>query len=329
MLIAEAIFVRYSNISLMKRLIPLLALLVGLSTLSYAQKYKNPEQYLREYSTQNRKIHKKNLLYLKSSIKGDDPRKVARYREMVIEQLKDSRTYITRVGPYGDQDVLNREYIAGLTLFIDAFENDFGIAEELTANRFNSYDDLKKYYDAVFVAEGKMMDANDKMEAAEDYFAKMNFINLVRDEEVEEEYEKLDEVTLYTRDMTLSFYRAGAQVRRFIEMAASDNKDSLQDVLGDLRKAIKESKAEIAEYANFEGNSKLYKATLYYLEELSDEVNNNLGTLADQIQNDFLDEKEYKKVQKNYERFQARNQELVEEFLETRSELIMDYLPED
>ncbi len=313
----------------MTRLLPILALVIGFSFSVDAQKYKNPQQYLREFSNQNRKINKKNLLYLKASLKGMDERRVARYREMMVEQLKESKTAIERLGPYKDYDILKREYVDGLTIFIEAYEKDFGIAEELIKKRYDSYEDLKKYYEAVYKAEGEMMKATFKLEAAEDHFAKTHFFTLERDEEIQEEYAQLDEVTLYTRDMTLSFFRVEAEVREYLGVIGRSNMDSLDAILVDMRDAIIESKREIAEYAEFDGKDDLYEETLFYLTEMEAEMRDNLKPLAAQLENEFLDERDYRDAQRDLDKFVKRHQVLVEDFFETKRELIEEYLPED
>lgn len=313
----------------MTRLLSLLAILIGLSFSLDAQKYKNPQAYLREYSNQNRKINKKNLLYLKASLKGMDERRVTRYREMMVEQLKESKVVIQRLGSYKDYDILRREYIDGLTIFIDAYEKDFGVAEELIKKRYDSYEDLKKYYEAVYKAEGEMIKASYKMEAAEDHFAKMHFFAIERDEETQEEYEMLDEVTLYTRDMTLCFFRVEADVRDFLEIVTKSHMDSLDYVLTNMRDALIESKREIAEYADFEGEDDLYEETLFYLTEMDVELRENLKPLSSELENEFLDEREYRDAQRELDRFVKRHQILVLDFFETKADLLEKYLPEE
>lgn len=313
----------------MTRLLPFVIFLIGFSTIAEAQRYRNPEQYLREFTNQNRKINKKNLMYLEASLKGKEERRLVRYREMVVEQLKESRQELERVGPYEDYEILQREYVDALTIFIDAYENDFGIAEELIKNRYNSYKDLQKYYEAVYEAEDKMLKASYKMEAAEDHFANTHFFNIERDQEVIEQYAKLDEVTLYTRDMTLCFFRVDAEVREYLGVTSRGNTDSLDQILLDMREAIKTSSEEVAEYSDFEGEDDLYKETLYYLEEIKEEMNETLQPLSRQLQNEFLDEGEYRDTQKDLEKFVSRHEDLVEEFFEVKRDLIEDYLPED
>lgn len=312
----------------MTRILSLL-LLVAFALPAEAQKYKKPEQYYREFQSQNRKISRKNLIYLEAVLKDEDERKIAKYREMMVDQLKDSRQELSRIGDYDGYDILQREYMTALDMYIDAFEKDFGVAEELTAKRYDSYEDLKAYFDAVTKAEGEMLDASYKIEKAEDHFAKMHFFTIERDEEMDEQFRLLDEATLYTRDMTLSFFRVEQHSKRFLTAIKEDNTDSLSYILTDMQKDIRVSKQELAEYEEFEGNNSLIKYLNWYLDEMTIEAEENLRPLAEQLKNDYLDDKDYKKAQKELEKFIARHNDNLEEFFAIKNDLILDYLPED
>lgn len=312
----------------MTRILSLL-LLVAFALPAEAQKYKKPEQYYREFQSQNRKISRKNLIYLEAVLKDEDERKIAKYREMMVDQLKDSRQELSRIGDYDGYDILQREYMTALDMYIDAFEKEFGVAEELTAKRYDSYEDLKAYFDAVTKAEGEMLDASYKIEKAEDHFAKMHFFTIERDEEMDEQFRLLDEATLYTRDMTLSFFRVEQHSKRFLTAIKEDNTDSLSYILTDMQKDIRVSKQELAEYEEFEGNNSLIKYLNWYLDEMTIEAEENLRPLAEQLKNDYLDDKDYKKAQKELEKFIARHNDNLEEFFAIKNDLILDYLPED
>src|SRR5690606_13824121 len=116
----------------------------------------------------------------------------------------------------------------------------------------------------------------------------------------------LDEVTLYSRDMTLSFFRVDAQARKFLGAVQRDHLDSLPLIVTEMRKAIKTSQEEVEEYADFEGEKDLYNELVDYLEEMEDEVNENLAELAQNLQNEFLDEKQREEAQKQLKNFTKR-----------------------
>lgn len=306
----------------------ILAIFLGLGCQVQAQKFKNPTSYFKKFQQENKKIRKKNFRYLKASLKGENPKRVDKLRSVVLEQLKESQKSINRIGNYKDDDVLKKEYVRALDMYIHSFENNFGVADGLIKNRYDSYNDLKAYYTAVEKAEDEMLEAAFIIDAAEEYFAKKNKFSIVKDEELEAQYLALDEVTLYSRDMTLSYFRIEAQVRLYLGIVTRGDMDSLPDVVTDMRKAVKESKAEVETYASFEGETDLYDEMKDYIEEIEIELSENLDELTDGLQNEFMDEDEYDDVQKDLKDFVKRHNYRSTSFFETKSELIESYLPE-
>tara|TARA_R110002072_G_scaffold98561_11_gene216853 strand:- start:235 stop:1125 length:891 start_codon:yes stop_codon:yes gene_type:complete len=293
-----------------------------------AQKNMKPTAYFKKFQSQNKKLRKKNLRYLKASLKGEKPKRVDKLRTVVLEQLKDSKKEIERLKPYKGDDILKKEYIRSLDLYINAFENNFGVADGLIKNRYNSYEDLKKYYVAVEKAEDEMLEAGYIIDAAEEYFAKKFKFSIVKDEELEEQFIALDEVTLYSRDMTLSYFRIDAQVRLYLNVVSRGNMDSLPDIVIDMRKAVRESKAEVETYSSFDGETDLYDEMLDYIEEIEGELEENLDPLTDGLQNEFMDQDEYEDIQDDLEDFVKRHNYRVNSFFETKTDLIESYFPE-
>jgi len=269
------------------------------------------------------------MRYLEASLKNEDERKVNRMREMVVEQLEDSKKEVQRMGPYEDYEILQREFVKSMDIYLKSFKDKFGIADSLRENMFRSYEDLKTYYEAVEEAENVMLDASDKIEASLDHFARTYYITLVEDEELAEQYRMLDEVTLYSRDITLSFFRVQAQVKDFLNNIVEGNNDSLRQSLVDMRKAIITSREEVEQYADFEGETDLYDELTFYLDEMDEEINENLRPLAEMLEMSYLEEDEAKDVNRDYERFVERNERYVEDFFEVRNAVILEYLPEN
>ncbi len=129
--------------------------------------------------------------------------------------------------------------------------------------------------------------------------------------------------------MTLSFFRVEAQIRNYLGVIGRSHADSLDIILTDMRDAIIESKKEIAEYADFDGKDDLYEETLFYLSEIETEMNETLKPLAAKLENEFLDERDYRDAQKDLDKFEKLHQRMVEDFFETKRQLIEEYLPED
>lgn len=304
------------------------AVLIGFSTQLDAQKFKNPKAYFKKFQSENRKLRTKNLRYLKASLKSDNIKRITTLRQKVVDQATQSKVAIERLGPYKDYNILRKEYIKSLEMYVNAFENNFGIADELSANRYKSYEDLKKYYAAVEKAEDEMLQAAYMIESAEEHFANKYSLTITKDEELEEQYVQLDEVTLYSRDMTLSYFRIEAEVRKYLSVIERGNMDSLPEIVTDIRLAVKESKSEVEEYDAFDGETDLYDEMADYIEEMEVELEENLDELTDNLQNEFMDEDDYEKVQDDLQDFIKRHNYRIESFFETKADLIESYLPE-
>lgn len=307
----------------------LLALLFTFSLFgAAAQKYKDPRQYYRVFANENRKIKRKNLMFFEASIKGEDERRVQKYREMVVEQLRESAKEIDRVGAYEDYEILKREYADALELYIKAFDDQLGDAWALKDSMYNSWEHLNKYYDALEKAETSMLDAAYKIEEAEQHFTQKYYVDRRIDEETELTYERLDEITPHVRDMTIAFYRVHMQVEKFLMAIENQQRDTLGQMVTNIRKSIRTSQEEVADWADFEEDD-LFEETVDYMEDISEEIDEVLRPIAEAYSNEYLAEDEYEDAEDQLERFKSWYNDLVADWKETKTELVEDYLPED
>lgn len=311
-----------------KLIITFLVVFIGVGTIE-AQRYRNPSQYLRQFNNHKRKADIKTLLYLEANLKAEDPRRVQKYQEIVLSQLKDSKKELARIGPYQEDDVLQREYVSGFEMMIDAFDKDFRRAGALGDSMNDSYESLKRYYSAMTEAEDHLYEASYKIDAAEDHFINTYYLEFERDQEIIDRFNKLDEATLHSRDMTLAFFRVEYQVQAMMDHINNKELDSIQDDIIDIKEAIGLSGGELKEYAEFEGEDDLIEELEDYLGDMLEEVNFNLIPLSEQLQNRYLDEKDYQSTQKDLQRFVDRHKGRVEDFYETRADFIEEYIPEE
>ncbi len=293
-----------------------------------AQRGKNDARaYFKDFQSETRRISRKNYIYLEASVKGTDPARVQRYREMVVEQLNDSKNALDRITIYEGDDVLKREYMDALDMYLKAFGEQFKVADSLNTFKFNSFKDLMLYNKKLTEAEQNMIDASYKIKKAEEYFAKKYDVELRRDEETEEEYRMLDEITLYARDMTEAFFRVDDQSQRFINVAARNHTDSLEQIVDAMRDAINTSQNTVDTYGDDLENDKLKRDVKFYLEDVKEDLSVQLMPLAEKLDNPYMEEKEYKKAKKELENFIYQTKKYREDFFDARADLIEDYLP--
>ncbi len=312
----------------MKNIFSLLILALLISPQLEAQRYKDARSYYREFSAQNRRIQIKNMRYMEAVAKGADARRISKFREMVVTQLTESRNALNRVGPYKDDDILQREYIAGLDMYLEAYRDLFGKAEELLKDRYNSISNLEAYYKLANEAEVKALDAAYKIEKAEDYFGKTYQVDLRRDTVMQERVLKLDEIIVSIREVTLEYYRVAAEIQRLFNAIDSNNTDNLTEILGDIRIASRVAKAKLEDHQPMEDFDDLLDQTMYFLGEVDASIDSELRPMAEVFEFKYKDQDDLGDAQNILENYKEFLEEMRIDFFETREEMILDYLEE-
>jgi len=308
----------------MKRILILFLLIfIALPSLE-AQRYRDARTYYREFQSQNRRLNIKNMRYLEAVAQGLDERRVAKFREMVLDQLKETKRDLERVGPYKEDDILWKEYMAALEMYIEAYSEDFGKAQELSGEKYTSYEKLKGYYEAASVAEIKLLDANYKIEKAEDYFAKTYKVDLRRDTAAIGKALRLDDVTVYTRDLALIFYRVDAHLLAIFASVEENKTDTLSIIITDLRKDIRVAQAEIEEMGDYKGDDELKDFVLGFIEEIDASIEEELRPAAEILEARYQDQESLADAKADMEDYRLWHNEMALEFFEVRKELILN-----
>lgn len=313
-----------------KKLVLLAVISVMTGSQALGQRSGDPRSYYREFSSESRRIAMKNLRYMQTLLKGEDPRRVNRYAEMVSEQLEDSKRNLERVGPYEDDRVLYDEFIEALEMYTKSFEGT--IPDSLKENYMASFENLTAYYKALEEAEGLALEAAYKMEEAEKYFAKKYEVRRIPNERTEKALAKVDNVVIHERDATRAYVRVRAKVDELLKVLEEGDLETKQakcpGLLSELRNNIATSLKEAKELMQFEEDD-LAKEVLSYIEDIDDEMEDELSPLVRQLTNEFLDPDDYEDAQEDLEDFIEWHNSLKEDFQEEKEEFIVDYLEDD
>ncbi len=322
------IFVFLRNYYMKRLLILFLLTFIALPSLE-AQRYRDPRSYYREFQSQNRRLNVKNMRYLEAVAQGLDERRVAKFREMVLDQLKETKRDLERVGPYKDDDVLWKEYMAAIDMYIEAYSKDFGKAQELSAEMYTSYENLEAYYEAASVAEIKLLDANYKIEKAEDYFGKTYQVDLRRDTAAIGKALRLDDITVYTRDLALVFYRVDAHLLAIFKAVEENETDTLSIIITDLRKDIRVAQAEIEDIGDYKGDDGLKDFVLGFIEDIDASIDEELRPTAEVLEARYQDQKSLAEAKADMEDYREWHDGISQDFFEERKELILDEIEKE
>ena len=291
-----------------------------------AQRYRDPGDYYRELSSQNRRLQMKKMRYLESVLTNSDPRRTDRYRELVVEQIDNSLSELRRVGAYKGDSVVIKEYIRGYKMQEEAFKELFGQAEELGGSRFTNYDSLKRYYDHFNKAELTMNEGDYILSEADAYFFNTYSFEPRRSNDLGEQLQKLDQLSVYLRDVNMAFYRVDAVLHEFFVAVEEKRVDSLQEMVVQLRRAVKTSQEEARSIGEFQGEDDAIDFLMDYLEEVQDNIDDTFRPLAEKFSNQFLADEDYKDALKDLRKLEEWHQEERSEFLEDQQEMVEDFL---
>lgn len=312
----------------MKKVLTLFMLLVICLPQVEAQRYKDARSYYREFSSQGRRIQIKNMRYMEAIAKGDDERRIKKFRQMVVDQLKESQKAIQRVGPYKEDDVLHREYLQGLDMYIEAYETLFGKAEELLADRYKSIENLEAYYKLANEAEVKALDAAYKIEKAEDFFGKTYQVDLRRDTVIQEKMLRLDEMIVSIREVTLEYFRVDAEMQRLFNAIDSNKTDNLSEIIGDIRRANRTAMTAMELIEPMEDYEDLQDQAFYFFEEVEGSIDEELSPMVEVYEFKYKDQDDLQDAQEALISYKEFLKEMRIEFFEVRSEMILSYLEE-
>lgn len=294
-----------------------------------AQRFRDARSYYREFQSENRRIKIKTLRYLGGVVKGEDQRRVAKYREMVVEQLNDSERALKRLPGYKEDSVLRREYLNGIDLYQKAFEEKFKTVEQMMASGSTEYDSIMALFQAQEEGEKYLFDGAYKIEEAENFFAKKYAVDLRRDAETQELFKRIDILTVYMRDLNRPFLTTRNQVQQFITAAKEGKGDTLMDLVDQIRVATKkglESLPQEGDVTEYDGDYDFEDALASYYEELRAATDEQLFYLAEDLSNKFLPEEEYDDAMYDLEDFEIWHENFIEEIKEEQTAVVEDYL---
>lgn len=306
--------------SMKRKLLIFFALLLAIP--ATAQRYRNPAQYYRQFSNENRKLTQKTHIFLENLLMGEDIRRVKRYREMVAEQAQESAKEVSRVGKYEDFETLQREYVAGMEDYHKAFDKYYREVMDYYPTRFTTYDSLKMYYGALSKAEMEMYDAAYKLEAAEDHFARTYYVEQNRDEEILEMSRRMDRLSLYLKDMDLAFFSVHSAVQDWVNAIEAEKRDTLQTLVGEVRRSIRSAADSIKPYAEYEGDEDLFEEVEYFLSEVNNDIDERLRPLSEAFGNAYLDPDEYEDAEDELEQVKRWLKGSRQDYFDTRRDIV-------
>lgn len=252
-----------------------------------AQTFNNAGEYMQYISNEHNKIKKDLWNYLAAVAHGKGARKVETKRQELISTTEASLKKVNKMSAW-DQSTEYRDSVASyLELCTIVLKEDFAKIVDMEDIAEQSYDAMEAYLMAKEVANNKLEDAGDRLQAAQRKFADENGINLIENQDkIDQKIEKSGPVFDYYNQLYLIFFKTYKQEMFMMEAingsdiaAAEQNKNAMIQFSGEgltRLDTVKAFKSDITlvtalkKYLTFtqkEGNEKIPIILDFYLKK--------------------------------------------------------------
>jgi len=190
--------------------LPLL-ILFGLSLASYkvqAQSTRGAVDYMDEMFTSFNKPKDDIWQYMKAITRGKGARKVENKRQNLLNELKNAKNEVERIGNFQSDDSLKNAVVKYLDLSYTVLKEDFGKILDMEDIVEQSYDLMEAYLLAKEMANDKLQNSFDEVVLAEKEFANKHNITLLtaENDKTSEKIELAGKTLKYYNKIYLIFF---------------------------------------------------------------------------------------------------------------------------
>lgn len=206
----------------------------------FAQSSTEITEYLNLFDNQHAAVNNLTMTYLQYSVHSEDYDLIEQKRQELIKQLDASINTIKAVKPLGEDSSLKDEALNVYESIRATFNVDFAELLTLKMQSQNSYDALKKYFEARKIAEQKVDDASDRFLAAQRTFAEKHNIQLIEGD-VNSDVKALNKLNNYHQAIMLRYFGTMMLNNDFMEAMNSGNAEIAEE-----KRALLQKESEMA-----------------------------------------------------------------------------------
>lgn len=247
---------------------------LGFSTITRAQVFETPVQYMEHIGKANDALSLKYMVYLSSVSHGKSARKVEKRRAEVLEAINDTRYTIQGMPPYKGDKSLRDSSVVYLKLLNIVFNEDYGKIVNMEEIAEQSYDAMEAYMLAQEKANEKLLEASKRQNEAQSVFAKKYNITLLQNtSELESKLKVSSDVMRHYDEVYLIFFKPYKQEAYLMEALSRKNINAVEQNLNSLASFSDDGIDKLKKIKPYSGDPSIINACrnllLYYKEEAS------------------------------------------------------------
>ncbi|QNR23455.1 LIC11966 family surface protein [Croceimicrobium hydrocarbonivorans] len=304
----------------MKQTLAICLLLLGAFSMQ-AQSAGEAAAYMGQIGESIEEMKGETWSYLKAATRGRSARTLERKRQSIIEELKNVKSEIRKIGAFKGDRSYQQEVINYLDMTDIVLREDYAKIMDMEDIAERSYDGMEAYLLAKDIAGEKMDSAFSIYKNAEEAFANKYGVNLIEGEKTkkDEKIAKANKALKYYNRIFLEVFRAQVQEAYVVEALNNADLVSLEQNLNALKTAVAKAQANLDTFSTFGGDKKLLYSAQRLLKYYENSCANNLPKLVDF----YVKKDNFDRLQKKMEATKKRD--LTQEDVDAFNAAVEDY----
>ena len=283
-----------------------------LPSLSTAQVFESPVEYLEYIGKANEELTLKYMVYISSMSHGKSARKVEKRRLEVLDAIYNTRINIQGMPPYKGDKTFRDTSVAYLKILNSVFNEDYAKIVNMEEIAEQSYDAMEAYMLAQEKANEKLMQASAKQSETQKQFAEKHNIKLLQNtSELDAKMKVASQVMNHYDDVYLIFFKCYKQEAYLMEAIDKKNVNSIEQNINSLQGFAEAGLEKLKTLDPYTGDGSLISACRNLLNFYKEEAKKTT-TLSDFI----LKQENFLKIKKQFDSKPAgkRTQQDIDEF---------------
>jgi hypothetical protein len=259
-----------------------LFLFFSMGNIASAQDLNNAGDYLDYITAEFTKISKDTWSYTSAASHGKKAKKVDNLRKELISTVYEAKKKIERMPDFKKDGSLRDSLVSYLNLNYNVLKQDYAKIMDLEDIAEQSYDLMEAYLLAQEIADKKLENAGDMIEAQQIIFADKNNITLVYSEDkISKKLKEANLVYEYYRPAYLIFFKSYKEEVYLLDALNKNDLVGIEQNRVTLLKYTKEGISKLDSMAAFKGDASLKNACIQILKFYQNEAETKIPILTD------------------------------------------------
>lgn len=281
-----------------------------------------------------KKVLKKQLRYIKTSVHSDNDSRKEVQRDEVVGQLDRSIYKLNQIENYDSLTTFLDEFVVFMSTIRSIYDVELKQVEERSKKRSSSFEAMQDYFNHFDRIDAKANAASLKVVKAQKEFADHHRMLLViDDEEFQEELEKTHNALEYSQDVYLLYFKVAKINAYFVDAFNAEDLPMMKRKQQELIAVSTQVANTLKEMDTFEGNVAYKNITgklIKFYQTMGKSKYNKIIELYDEFgAQEEMEEADIKKLNTIISQYNKQYEDLYDKFYEARKTLLRENIKQN